>query len=459
MPEAMIELDVSAPWEPPDERGGRAGLGLRVVAVLALLAGACLALPAREASRDLEPLYTADSQVLSLDAAGGRLVVSRYQQGGGPPIIEAIDARSGKVLWERPTEVDQSFVALAGEVALLQVERADEHGVYTGKLIALDTGNGAVRWEREKTRIAGVAGRLVIVEDQAWPDEDQGFDPAYGDPEDPSVTLPLLPHHERRVGLDAGDGRVVWSIDTPPGVVGSLGYADYPGILEFSELDASGVLRVRDLATGGVAATYRLDGAGAVASHQRGVDGQEVVWRAGGHGAEVYDRVSGRRLWQWSGGGAAYEGPYACLPDRYCVFGESGTDVLDPGSGARLWRASGYAAMLAAVGERLLLYRQSVEVFHPDDVTAYDSRTGATAWHRKGWQLASGMFRRPGSPGYYVWQPIGNTDAIVARLDPSSGGVELVGRARDFYGSPQCAETDGMLACLAIGTLYVWELP
>ncbi|MFD0581793.1 hypothetical protein [Dactylosporangium darangshiense] len=69
------------------------------------------------------------------------------------------------------------------------------------------------------------------------------------------------------------------------------------------------------------------------------------------------------------------------------------------------------------------------------------------------------MFRRPGSPGYYVWQPIGNTDAIVARLDPSSGGVELVGRARDFYGSPQCAETDGMLACLAIGTLYVWELP
>ncbi|MGI5244515.1 PQQ-binding-like beta-propeller repeat protein [Dactylosporangium sp. CA-139066] len=459
MAEAMIELDVSAPWEPPDDRERVPGRSRRWGMGAAVLALVCAVLPAGQAPRDLTPLYTADFQVMSLDAAGGRLIVSRYQAGGAPPVVEAIDARDGRTLWERPTEADQSFVALTDEVALLQVERADEQGEYDGRIIALDAASGRMRWERRRTRIAGLAGGLVLAEDQAWPGEEQGFDPAYGDPEDPAVVLPMLPHHERRVALEPGTGRVVWTVDTPPGVVASLTYGDYPQVDELSELDAAGVLRVRDLATGGVAATFRLGRSGAVGMHRRGVAGQEVVWAAGARGADVYDRGSGRLLWHAPADGSAYNGPFPCLPDRYCVFGESGTDVLDPGAGARQWRAEGYAAMLGAVDGRLLLYRQGPQQFHPDDVTAFDPRTGAVAWHEQGWQFANGMFKGPGLAGYFVWRPTSNTDAVVGRLDPRDGHVEVIGRAADFYGSPQCTATGGMLACLAIGVLYVWALP
>jgi hypothetical protein len=35
----------------------------------------------------------------------------------------------------------------------------------------------------------------------------------------------------------------------------------------------------------------------------------------------------------------------------------------------------------------------------------------------------------------------------------------VIGRAADFYGSPQCVAVADRLACLAIGVLSVWRLP
>jgi hypothetical protein len=70
--------------------------------------------------------------------------------------------------------------------------------------------------------VGGPGGRLVLVYDLAWPDEPQAFDTSYGDPEDRSVALPMLPHHERYLALELATGRVVWTVETPPGSVSSL---------------------------------------------------------------------------------------------------------------------------------------------------------------------------------------------------------------------------------------------
>jgi hypothetical protein len=235
---------------------------------------------------------------------------------------------------------------------------------------------------------------------------------------------------------------------------------EYPQIRALSELDGHGVLRARDLGSGAVSREYHLDFTGVVARHQPGLPGQEVVWPAGRGGPEVFDLASGRRLWQATGGSPAYNGPVPCLRVRYCLFGDSGTDVLDAGTGAVAWRADGYGALLQDTGDRLLMYRQVSDDYHPDDVTAFGvDRDGAVAWHRQGWLVASGYFNAIHTPGYFVWRPISNTDAIIGRLDPRSGSVEVIGRAPDFYGSPQCTATADRVACLAIGVLYVWRLP
>ncbi|MFG2037000.1 PQQ-binding-like beta-propeller repeat protein [Dactylosporangium sp. NPDC048998] len=459
MPEAIIELDISTPWEPVPRPAGRWrrrrwGLGALVLAAAASL------LTTGAAPRDLEPLYSTDFQVLSFQAAGGRFLVSRYQAGGGQPVIEALDARLGTVLWRRTTENDEAFVTLTERIALVQIERADEDGEYAGRLVALDAATGAQLWERPRARIAGLAGGRVLANDLAWPDEPEGFDPAYGNPDDPAVALPLLPHHVRYVALEPETGAEAWRAESPPGTVPSLFFSDYPWVTRLSELDAAGVLRERDLATGAVTGTYRLDWSGAIAGHQAGTPGQEVVWRAGGTGADVYDRASGRLLWHRPGPAPAYNGPYPCLGDRYCLFYEDGTDVLDAATGARLWRADGYTSMLDAATGRLLLYREVAGEFRPVDVAAFDARTGAVAWHQRGWLLASGYVMRMGAArDYFVWRPVGNTDAVIGRLDPRGGTVEVIGRAANFYGTPVCAATAGRLACLAIGVLHVWALP
>jgi outer membrane protein assembly factor BamB len=411
------------------------------------------------AEHRLDPLYSAEFQVLAIDAAGGRVIVHRYQRAGAEPMVEALDARDGRVLWQRPRQGDESYAALTERTALVQTERTDVDGVFSGWLQAYDAEGGASLWRREDVRFVGLADGLVVVQEQAWPGEDDGFDTSFGNPDDPAAALPQVPHHERYLGLDERTGAPRWTVELAPGTVAGIDMADYPRIGGLSELGTDGVLRVRDVATGAVGGQYRLSFSGVVARHQTGLPGQEVVLAAGRGGAEVFDRASGRRLWRWSGQWPAYNGPVPCLRVHYCVFGEDGTDVLDAATGAVLWRVDGYAGLLHDTGDRLLMYRQVPGEYHPDDVAAFDGDGGALLWHRQGWFLAGAYFPPSVGSGYFVWHPTSKTDAVIGRLDPGDGSVRVIGRAPDFYGSPQCTATGDRLACLAVGVLYVWPLP
>ncbi|WP_344618777.1 PQQ-binding-like beta-propeller repeat protein [Dactylosporangium salmoneum] len=460
MADAIIELDISTAWEPPGP-SPRAAARIRrrlrwlaAVAVLALVAGL---LTAARPGRGLDPLYTVDFQVLQVRAGGGRFVLSRYQA-GGQPVIETLDARDGAVLWRRAQATGEAIVAVTDRIVLIQAARADDEA-YDGQLTALDAATGAVRWTRAPARMVGLAGGLVIAEDIAWPKERRGFDTSFGSLDDAEVALPQLPHHERHVGLAEDSGRAVWTADTPPGAVVSFTMTDYPQVSGFSELDSDGVLRVRDMGSGAVARTYRLQLSGTVARHVQGAAGQELVWPAGAGRADVYDRATGRRLWHWPGSTNGYDGPYPCLPGKYCVFGDRRTDVLDAGTGDVRWRVDGYTAMLGADGRQLLMFRQLADEFRPDDLAAFGAGDGATRWRRTGWLLSGREAFELRSRGYFMWRPIDNTAAVIGRLDARDGTVGVIGRAGEFYGSPQCVATTGRVACLAIGMLYVWEDP
>ncbi|WP_432987125.1 PQQ-binding-like beta-propeller repeat protein [Dactylosporangium sp. CA-233914] len=463
VPEAVIELDISTPWEPPDaprSRPARGRPGRRLAAGLAVLAVAALLPAAAAGPHRLAPAYSSNFQVLAVNAGGGRFIVSRYS-GATKPTLVALDARDGRTLWQRPVEPDENLAAVDEQGPLVQVERADENGVQAGLIRALDAETGAVRWERTQVRMVGLTpAGLVLVWQLPGPGEPApgGFDTSYGSPDDPQTALPLLPHRERYAALDRRTGAVVWSVEVPPGTVPAIFMVDHPRILGFSELDEHGVLRVRDPGSGAVTGTYQLQRSGVVARHQAGVPGQVVVWPPGKQGVDVFDLASGRRLWHWAGEAPAWNGPVPCLRVRYCIFGASGTDVLDAATGARLWRASGYSALMSDSGDRLLMYRQVANEFHPDDIAAFDSR-GALLWRRQGWLLAIDNYRFMSLPGPFVWRPVSNTAAIVGRIDPADGSVAVFGRSEDFYGSPQCAATGDRVGCLALGVLHVWPRP
>ncbi|GAA2381773.1 PQQ-binding-like beta-propeller repeat protein [Dactylosporangium salmoneum] len=432
MPDAIIELDISAPWEPAEPRKGP--WRWRWAAPVAVLAVAAGLLTGSGTPPGLAPVYTADFQVLQVMAGGGRFVLARLQ--AGRIAIEALDARDGALLWRRPAGADESIMAVTGRTVVVQAERTEDNLEYTGEITALDAVSGQPRWTRAKARIDGLAPGLILAEDMDRPGGD-----------------------ERLVALDEGSGRVVWSADAPPGVVTSLAVAQYSQVRQLSELDGDGQLRVRDLRTGAVAATFRLQWSGAVGQHAPGAAGQELVWPAGSAGTEVYDRASGRRLWVWPGPGDGYPRLSACLPGRYCIFGDGGTDVLDAGTGEPRWRADGYSALLEADDRQMIMYRQVTDEFRPDDLAAFDASTGALRWRRTGWLLAADVSGAPRSPGYIVWRAAGGATAVVGRLDPRTGQVRAIGRAEWFAGSPLCAATADRLACLALGVVYVWRLP
>jgi outer membrane protein assembly factor BamB len=463
--DAMIELDPSIPWDPPQAspppsvRARRRWIAL--VAVALTTAGTLVAAGPRVST---EPVFTVDdARVLSVSAGGGRLIVGRYQPDGVGTRAEVLSLRDGTRLWSMPLGVDQRLTFLTDNVMAL----VDDTPAGTARALnVLDAATGARLWQRAGVAYLGELGGRILAEDVTdGVEETRIFG---GDPFDEAAVNPVPEQRDRHyVALDERTGAKVWELRVPKGSFADFSWVDYAGAAFMSELSPTGLLRIRDLGTGGVVAEHRLDWSGTISwlamdgpllGSGSVVPGQVQIAKAGERGRDIYDRGTGRLLWHWqpepsgaSGGGDLYR----CATDLYCVRDGSGLAALDPRTGERLWHADGYSGVLDVGGGVLV-----AGLGRPDSnagaapVVVADARTGRIVRELKGWHLTWII----SGPRLVMWKSVDDRTTVLGVVDPRSGRTTVFGRSTRWQGDAECHQDRDMVACLINGALSVWKL-
>jgi outer membrane protein assembly factor BamB len=458
VPEAMIELDLTVPWEPPEvpeprRRGRRPWPALVVVVVLT--AGLLVAAVPRQSTG---PVFTVDFQVLSVNVAGGRAVVTRYQPVGTGPQIEALSLRDGTPLWSLPVDLEVHLAYVTDRVVMLMTEsvQPDDPDGPSGALTALDAATGRTLWERRRVRLVGATGGRILIEDLTGLLDRDVDGNGYTEVDDPGLNVAAELRDMRFVGLDEWTGTAAWELSVPKGTVAGVGWSgDYGELSDLKELSPTGLLRFRDLTTGTVTATHQLDWSGTVSSYSTGVDGQVVVYRAGERGADVYDRATGRRLWRWPGDQLRWNMLYACLPDLYCVQDGTGLGTVDARTGRPAWHIDRYDGILQLGTATLTVAAFARLDTTPTEIAIVDARTGAIRRRVGDWYVVETFT----GGRTVVWRPVNNRDAMLGVVDEHTGRITVFGRAKDWYGRPDCAVDGRTLACVVVGGLSVWTLP
>ncbi|GAA0722671.1 PQQ-binding-like beta-propeller repeat protein [Dactylosporangium roseum] len=464
MPDAIIELDLSTPWEPPDpppsprRRAYRRWLAFAVVGLVA--AGV---LGAAAPGRDTGPVLSVDQPVLSIGLSARRIIVSRYEQAA--PVVEALDVRDGGRLWSRPVSRGQHVGFVTEHVVALLTESGDENGT-TQTLTALDAATGERLWERSRIQVAGRTPGRFLVEDMTGVTRDDRVMTITDDAQDAPVNAPAEQYEQRYRALDERTGAEIWSFDVPEGSVTSFDWeSGYWAIKGISELSPAGVLRFRDVTTGAVTVTHRLDWSGTISGFAVGTalpgiagtaGGQVLLYAAGERGADVHDLRTGRRLWHWEAKDSrTYHGLFPCAGDLYCVWDSNGTDALDAHTGQPVWHVDRYNIVLQRGNGTLLLGRWDEKGPFSSIAATVDGRTGRVLRRYEGWYLLQSQGIGP----LVVWRQADGRGALLGVLDARSGRVTVFGRATDWFGSPACVAAGDDLVCSGVGGLTVWKLP
>ncbi|WP_238006836.1 PQQ-binding-like beta-propeller repeat protein [Dactylosporangium sp. AC04546] len=438
----MIELDLSVPWNPPEpvlppRKRGRPWIAL---AAVSLMSAAVLAAGAPPAST--APEYRLDDvRILDLQAAGGRVIVSRYEPEAPGSRAEVRRLRDGALLWSTPLAVGERLGFLSERVV---ARMSDEGGAAT----VFDAATGDQLWEAPRLSVIGRAAGLLITEDlpEGSPQIRTVIITSDGQLA-PNQAIEQVPRRYR--ALDERTGKAVWTLEPP---VGSIAEAGDDGMWVLSP---DGRLETHDLATGAVTATRRLAWSGTLSWYSMGDDGVMVA-TAGQVGIDVFDRESGRLLWRWPATGTEAV-PYACAAGLYCLRDGTGMAALDPRTGERRWHLDGYNGALGSDGRTVLVtdwgFGSPANAEQP--IAAVDARTGRKRWELTGWRITT-LLR---GNRIVVWRPTGGDGAVLAAVDPETGRLALIGRATVAHRDVSCVQDDGRLACVTDGILSVWPLP
>ncbi|GAA2605526.1 hypothetical protein GCM10010399_40680 [Dactylosporangium fulvum] len=462
MPDAIIELDLSTPWEPPDpppsprRRVHRRWLASAVVGLVA--AGV---LVAAAPGRDTRPVFVIDQQVISVSMSERRIVVSRYEQ--AVPVLEVLDVPDGSRIWSQPIPREQHVYFVTEHVVTLLTESADEQGT-AQTLTVLDVATGERLWERSRIRAVGRTPGRFVIEDMTDVVRDDWVVTLTKDAEGVPVNNPAEQYEHHYRVLDERTGAEVWSLDVPKGSVAAFGWDDEYSVLEgLSELSPTGVLRFRDLTTGAVTATHQLDWSGTISYFDVGAaqsdiigttSGQVMLYTARERGADIYDLRTGRRLWHWEDRNT-YRGLYPCTGELYCVQDRNGTDALDAHTGQPVWHVDRYNILLWHGNGTLLLGRWDENGPYSSLAATVDERTGRVLRRYEGWNLVQSR----GTGPLVVWSRVGERSAVLGVLNQRSGRVTVFGRAPEWFGPPDCVAAGDHLACTVVGGLKVWRLP
>lgn len=445
----MIELDLSQPWDAddplafgprPPSRGRRWRVPALLAATIAALLGGAVAPPRHD-------------PVLAQSAAQAGLVFGRddtvflYQQRARSGRLQAYLPDRQAPLWtaDYPNGNPMPTVTTDPAFVLVSIYPADPSRPGENRLEVRESRTGRALWQRTGVGIVDVSGGVLIVTDyRGWGGTDDISRPGTVE------------------ALDIGTGTTRWShaIDQttllavesarPPGPNGDT-RADATAL---AELDQEGRLRILDPASGAERHTVRLalpgpalyftvqDGAAAVTSGQPG-DNPASPER-GPATVVGYDLQTGEVRWR-------DDGPDFVVPcgGRYmCEYGQEALTVTDPGTGDVRYRGEG-SAVIRFRGDRLLVAQEDLST------ELWDLTTGRRLRVFKPWRLVA--------PREYDGDLVTTTDArnvlTIARLDARTGTVQVLGRAGNWYGEPDCTVGQRYLGCAGPGGVRIWRLP
>ncbi|MFB9445998.1 PQQ-binding-like beta-propeller repeat protein [Dactylosporangium vinaceum] len=428
----VIELGQADSWVPeetPRPRRGLSGPGRLVLAMLVLAVAVAVPVRSEPALGALLHIGTGGSAVT---LGGGRIYVIRAGQG-----LEVYSAHGAR-LWTRTlSEAQQLDYGTAGATV---IGGRGGPGAALDTVTVLDPGTGAERWTRSGVAAAGRAGRLVVLLDTSqW----------RADP-------PLPPVH--LIAVDESTGAPVWDVQVPDGSMPEYAHAGDISwdLTSLTVLDPDGTLREYDLGTGAVARTSHLQRPGGpIGSVTLGPGGRQVAVAGTevGAGEQVYDRATGRLLWQVDDREYRLD---PCAPQLWCRPDGGKLLAYDAATGREAWRVDGFDTVLAAEGGALALGSLGrMDAVTGATVLVVDARTGAVRARLDGWHPVPVQ-----GGGVVVWhRPEGELTATVGLLNPASGAVAVSGTGDGWGGQPSCAADDRIVACGVAGDLTAWPRP
>jgi outer membrane protein assembly factor BamB len=266
----------------------------------------------------------------------------------GSGTVAALDAATGRTLWEHPTgSPTRGAPALLGDLLIL--------GTDAGEVIALSTADGTPAWD-QAVGTAPITASILEADGRIYVGNEDGT----------------------FVALDGRTGARLWTVDVGGSVTRGAALADgvvYVGATcgRFSALDAAtGKDRWRvELGPGEVGTP--VVGTGVV------FVGRGLLAPNGPHDVVALDRADGTIRWTFSAPSGRQVFPGALANGLlYGVSDDGSIYPLDPASGALRWTVAAAAAQLGTLGSIAgnVLYVTTAD----RNVQAFDATTGAHLW-------------------------------------------------------------------------------
>ena len=424
----MIELDSSAPWEPPERPRPRRPVQRVLAAAAALVAVLGLAATSQRPI-GYGPAFTVDGSGLVNERSDGHALFVLRQVDLDTSIIDAYRVSDGHPLWSRRAgRVTELIDVIRGMLILGEPspEAADQQ---PSVVVALDVRDGREAWRRS------------------------GFIPTFTDTGDAIGLLIVASSSRRLEAIDVRTGATAWSHVTPEGVLRS--YLTQP--YSIGELELDGTLRILDAKTGRVTRTAHVTDLDELDPFDVAGDLMTTLHfgPVGPLSVKAFDLVTGRQLWEQPLSAASE--PLLWCGTVLCRYDGTRTVVVEPRTGKELWRSGPTVRARVFGGQHLITagnYPPAARQW-PTSGAVNDLRTGAVLRDLGKWRVVD----------MYAWPRLvvlgrdGTDGALVGLLDATTGHTTVFGRLNRLYLAPTCEMLDDLFICEARTNLSAFRIP
>jgi outer membrane protein assembly factor BamB len=436
---ALIELDVSQPWRPPDTprpvRPVRRWLAVAVVGLLALAL-----LVAAEPPSSFEPRLVVEGTGVQWFLTTSNSIFVLHQPNQGRTELAAYRLSDGAQLWSRPFAVATGLLYADQRSVVLSAAYGER------TIVGLDPATGDVRWRRSGFDPGRSTDKVVVVEQADAPLDVRDPQPQAlaGDYDDPD--------QRRLVGLDPATGEQRWSFRTLPRASHAyLGGPDDPDMSDENllvELTQQGALRLYDLDTGALRSEVQLSEGAQIAGFNL-VGGLLLAVQGRASRLTAYDLESGRLVWNRAAVGDGFLHNCGAI---LCLVRDTSIAGVEWSTGRQLWQLDGYVAVQQLDREQLL-----ATTTHEYDRNAavVNAVSGRITGYLPDWIV---LTTTP-SADVVVWLPNPDGGALIGLLRRKSDQITVFGHTGDWYVGPQCSVSGDFLACRSPTRLSVWPIP